>query len=205
MSLLTQISNKLQYSVSQWASDPEAEAYAKDKAKQDEQNAETKKRIDEAKKKSDDAATAKAETEAEAKSVADRSEFKPQRATGNVAAGIVKGFMSLILTLLILYGGHLAANEAIGYKIPFRILSFVYGCLFFFIEIPKMLIRRYWYEIKPAYYTYLPISTYEPMGDLEILFLGAFCYKEDNASQMARATVETLYKTAFEKSQIKTE
>ena len=205
MSLLTQISNKLQYSVSQWASDPEAEAYAKDKAKQDEQNAETKKRIDEAKKKSDDAATAKAETEAEAKSVADRSEFKPQRATGNVAAGIVKGFMSLILTLLILYGGHLAANEAIGYKIPFRILSFVYGCLFFFIEIPKMLIRRYWYEIKPAYYTYLPISTYEPMGDLEILFLGAFCYKEDNASQMARATVEALYKTAFEKSQIKTE
>jgi hypothetical protein len=137
--------------------------------------------------------------------VADRSEFKPQRATGNVAAGIVKGFMSLILTLLILYGGHLAANEAIGYKIPFRILSFVYGCLFFFIEIPKMLIRRYWYEIKPAYYTYLPISTYEPMGDLEILFLGAFCYKEDNASQMARATVEALYKTAFEKSQIKTE
>jgi hypothetical protein len=68
-----------------------------------------------------------------------------------------------------------------------------------------MLIRRYAYQIKPAYYTYLPLSTYEPNGDLEILFLGGFCYKEDAASQMARAAVETLYKTAFEKSQIKTE
>ena len=205
MSLLTQVSNKIQYSISQWASDPEAETYAKDKAKQDEQDAETQERLNEAKEKGAAAAAAKAEADAEAKSMADRSEFKPQRATGNVAAGIIKGFMNLILTLVILYGGHLAANEAIGYKIPFRILSFVYGCLFFFIEIPKMLIRRYWYQIKPAYYTYLPISTYEPMGDLEILFLGAFCYKEDNASQMARATVESLYKTAFEKSQIKTE
>jgi hypothetical protein len=205
MSLLTQVSNKIQYSISQWASDPEAETYAKDKAKQDEQNAETQKRIDEAKKESDTAASTKLEEEAKTKELAERSEFKPQRATGNVAAGIIRGFMSFILTLIILYGGHLAMNEAIGYKIPFRILSFAYGCLFFFIEIPKMLIRRYAYQIKPPYYTYFPISTYEPNGDLEILFLGAFCYKEDEASQMARATVETLYKTAFEKSQIKTE
>jgi hypothetical protein len=205
MSLLTQVSNKIQYSISQWASDPEAEAYAKDKAKQDEQDAETKKRIDEAKEKSDTAAIAKAEADAKAQEMADRSEFKAERATSNIASGIIKGFMSFILVLVILYGGHLAANEAIGYKVPFRVLSFVYGCLFFFIEIPKMLIRRYWYQIKPTYYTYFPLSTYEPNGDLEILFLGAFCYKEDDASQMARASIETLYKTAFEKSQIKTE
>jgi hypothetical protein len=205
MSLLTQVSNKIQYSISQWASDPEAEAYAKDKAKQDEQNAEVQERLKETKEKSDKAAAAKEESDAKAKDMADRSEFKPQRATSNIASGIIKIFMNLILTMVMLYGGHLAANEAIGYKIPFRILSFVYGCLFFFIEIPKMLIRRYWYQIKPAYYTYLPISTYEPMGDLEILFLGAFCYKENEASQMARAAVETLYKTGFEKSQIKTE
>jgi len=205
MSLLTQVSNKIQYNISQWASDPEAEAYAKDKAKQDEQNAEVQERLKETKEKSDKAAAAKEESDAKAKDMADRSEFKPQRATSNIASGIIKIFMNLILTMVMLYGGHLAANEAIGYKIPFRILSFVYGCLFFFIEIPKMLIRRYWYQIKPAYYTYLPISTYEPMGDLEILFLGAFCYKENEASQKARATVETLYKTAFEKSQIKTE
>lgn len=205
MSLLTQVSNKIQYSISQWASDPEAEAYAKDKAKQQQQDAETQERINKTKSESDSNISAKEEADAKAKSIAERSEFKPERATSNVAAGIIKGFMSFILALVMLYGGHLAANEAIGYKNPFRLLSFVYGCIFFFIEIPKMLIRRYAYQIKPAYYTYLPLSTYEPNGDLEVLFLGGFCYKEDTASQLARATVETLYKTAFEKSQIKTE
>ena len=205
MSLLTQISNKIQYSISQWASDPEADAYAKQQAKQREQDAEVEQRSRETKEKGDAAAAAKEESDAKAKELAERSEFKPQRATSNIAAGIIKGFMQFIFTLIMLYGGHLAANEAIGYKIPFRILSFAYGCLFFFIEIPKMLIRRYAYQIKPPYYTYFPLSTYEPNGDFEILFLGAFCYKEDEASQMARAAVETLYKTAFEKTQIKTE
>jgi hypothetical protein len=205
MSLLTQISNKLQYSISQWASDPEADAYAKEQAKQRQHDAEAQERINQTKSESDKNFKSKEEADAEAKSIAERSEFKPQRATSNIAAGIIKGFFQFIFTLIVLYGGHLAANEAIGYKIPFRLLSFVYGCIFFFIQIPKMLISRYWYQIKPPYYTYLPLSTYEPNGDLEVLFLGGFCYKEDTASQLARATVETLYKSAFEKSQIKTE
>ena len=205
MSLLTQISNKLQYSISQWASDPEAEAYAKEQAKQRQHDAEAQERINQTKLESDKNFNEKAEADAKAKELAERSEFKPQRATSNIAAGIIKGFFQFIFTLIVLYGGHLAANEAIGYKIPFRILSFLYGCMFFFIQIPKMLISRYWYQIKPPYYTYLPISTYEPNGDLEVLFLGGFCYKEDEASTMARAAVETLYRTAFEKTQIKTE
>lgn len=205
MSLLTQISNKLQYSISQWASDPEAEAYAKEQAKQRQHDAEAQERINQTKLESNKNFNEKAEADAKAKELAERSEFKPQRATSNIAAGIIKGFFQFIFTLIVLYGGHLAANEAIGYKIPFRILSFLYGCMFFFIQIPKMLISRYWYQIKPPYYTYLPISTYEPNGDLEVLFLGGFCYKEDEASTMARAAVETLYRTAFEKTQIKTE
>jgi len=205
MSLLTQVSNKIQYNVSQWAADPEADAYAKQQAAQRVQDEETQKRIAETKLKSEKEAKAKAISEAETKNMADRSEFNTTRATSNVASGIIKGFMSLILTMVILYGGHLAANEAIGYNVPFRILSFLYGCIFFFIQIPKMLIRRYMYQIKPPYFTYLPLSTYEPNGDLEILFLGPFCYKEDEISQMARATVETLYRNAFDKTQIKTE
>jgi hypothetical protein len=205
MSFLTQIGNKIQYSIAKWASDPEADAYARQQARQQQQDADAARRLAESRARSDAAAKAQADADARARSMADRSQFKPIRATSNVAAGVVKGFMSFILTLIILYGGHLSANEAIGYKVPFRLVSFLYGCIFFFIEIPKMLIRRYWYQIKPAYYTYLPLSTYEPNGDLEVFFLGAFCYKEDNTTQLARAAVETMYKTAFEKSQIKTE
>jgi hypothetical protein len=205
MNVFTQIANKIQYSLAQAINDPKADEYARQQAIQARHDADAKARRDAEYARASAQEKARLKAEEDAKALAERSQFKPVRATGNVAAGIIGGFMRFILTLVILYGGHLAANEAIGYKNPFRILSFVYGCLFFFIEIPKMLIRRYAYQIKPPYYTYFPLSTYEPNGDLEILFLGAFCYKEDEASQMARATVETLYKTAFEKSQIKTE
>jgi len=205
MGLLTQVSNKLQYNVSQWASDPEAEAYAKQQAQQKEQDSETQQRLDDAKAQAEKEAKAKAEQDAKAKDLADRSQFNTGRATSNIASGILKTFMSLILIMTILYGGHLAANEAIGYNIPFRLLSFLYGCIFFFIVIPKMLIRRYWYQIQPNYFTYLPLSTYLPNGDLETLFLGGFCYRENETSQAARAAVETLYKTAFDKTQIKTD
>jgi len=203
--LLSQIGNKISYSISSWASDPKADEYAQQQAIQAQQDAETQERLNNAKNEAAANAKAKEEADAKAASMADRSQFRPQRAVSNTASGILKGFMQFIFTLIVLYGGHLAANQAIGYKIPFRILSFVYGCLFFFIEIPKMLIRRYAYQIRPPYYTYLPISTYQPNGDLETLFLGGFCYTEDDASELARAAVETLYKTAFEKSQIKTE
>jgi len=205
MSVFTQIGNKIQYSIAQVVSDPKADEYARQQAIQARQDAEAKARRDAEYARASEQERARMKADADAKALSERSQFKPQRATGNVASGIIRGFMNFILTLVILYGGHLAMNEAIGYKIPFRILSFAYGCLFFFIEIPKMLIRRYAYQIKPPYYTYFPLSTYEPNGDLEILFVGPFCYKEDEASQMARATVETLYRTAFEKSQIKTE
>ena len=204
MSLLTQITNKIEYSLSQWAADPEAEEYAKQQAKQKEQDDEAQSRLDEANAKAEADAKAKEETEEKVKEVADRSEFKPKRAASNIASGIIKGFMSLILIMTIFYGGHLAANDAIGYNIPFRILSFIYGCIFFFIEIPKMLIRKFWYQIQPSYYTYFPLSTYQPNGDLEILFLGAFCYKENEKSAAAKAAVESLYRAAFDKSQIKT-
>ena len=49
MSLLTQISNKVQYSVSQAVSDPEADAYAKQQAQQAQQDAFAKQRADDAK------------------------------------------------------------------------------------------------------------------------------------------------------------
>ena len=202
--LLSQIGNKINYSISRWASDPEADQYAQQQAIQAQQDAEAQERLNEAKSRADADSKAKRDADAKAQSLADRSNFKPMRAGSNIASGILKWFMRLILLLLILYGGHLAANEAIGYNAPFRLLSFYYGCVFFFIEIPKMLIRRYWYQIKPSYFTYLPLSTYLPNGDMETFFLGAFCYKEDEASIAARAKVESMYRAAFDKTQIKT-
>jgi len=205
MSLLRQITNKINYDMSKVLNDPEADAYAKQQAIQAKQDAEVKAREDKEEAKAKIVSEAKAKADAKAKSLAERSSFSVGRAVRNTASGIITGFMSLILICFILYGGHLAANEAIGYKIPFRILSFIYGCVFFFFEIPKSFIRRYWYQIQIPYYSYLPLSTYQPVGDFETLLLGGFCYKENETSSAARSAVGTLYKSAFDKTQIKTE
>jgi hypothetical protein len=204
MSILAKINNRIQYDLSKALNDPEVDAYAKQQAIQAKQDAEVKERKDKEDAKTKTLLDAKAKADAKASSLAERSTFSVKRAMRNTASGILTGFMSLILICFILYGGHLAANQAIGYKIPFRILSFIYGCIFFFIEIPKSFIRRYWYQIQIPYYSYLPLSTYQPVGDFETIFLGGFCYKEDETSNAARAAVEALYKTAFDKTQIKT-
>jgi hypothetical protein len=203
MSILTQISKKVNYDISKALNDPEAEAYAKQQEIQAKQDAEAKERKLKEEERIKKDLDMKAKSDAKAKSLAERSTFSIKRAMRNTASGILTGFMSLILICFILYGGHLAANDAIGYNNPFRILSFIYGCIFFFIEIPKSFIRKYWYKLEIPYYTYLPLSTYQPTGDLETIFLGGFCYREDEASNAARSVVGGLYKTAFDKTQIK--
>lgn len=205
MSLLTQISNKIQYTISEVVNDPKAEEYAKQKEIQEKHDAEVKAREKDAEKKAKEDAEKKAELDLEAKKLTERSEVNISKTSANIASEILTGFLIFLLIFFVLYGGHLAANDSIGYKIPFRILSFLYGCIFFFIEIPKMFIRTYYYNSIPKYYTFLPLSTYEPKSDLETIFYGWFCYKEDEFSTAARSAVDTLYKTAFDKSQIKTE
>jgi hypothetical protein len=205
MSILTQITNRVKYDLSKALNDPEVDAYAKQQAIQEKQDTEVRERKQKEEATTKKNSEAKAKANAKAASLAERSTFSVKRALRNTASGILTGFMSLVLICFILYGGHLAANEAIGYKVPFRILSFIYGCIFFFIEIPKSFIRKYWYKLQIPYYTYLPLSTYQPTGDLETLFLGGFCYREDEASSAARSVVGGLYKTAFDKTQIKAE
>ena len=203
--LFTQVVNKIQYKISEWASDPKAQEYAKQQEAQARHNAETQARKQTAEEQARVQAAATAEAEAKARDLASRSQFSPTRASSNIATGILNGFMQLIFVLIAMYGGHLAANEAIGYNLPFRLLSFIYGTIFFFIVIPMSLYNTYWLNIPPKYYTYLPLSTYEPIGDLQVLFLGGFCYKEDQQAIDARNKVAELYKHGFEKSQIKPE
>jgi hypothetical protein len=201
--LFTQVVNKIQYKISEWASDPKAEEYARQQEAQAKQETDVQARKQTAAEQANVQAAANAVAAARARDLASRSQFSPARASSNIVNGILNGFMMLIYILIAMYGGHLAANEAIGYNLPFRLLSFIYGTIFFFIVIPMSLYNTYWLNILPKYYTYLPLSTYEPKSDLAILFLGGFCYKEDQIAIDARNKVAELYKVGFEKSQIK--
>jgi len=203
MSLLTQISNKVQYNVSQALDDPEAEAHAKQRADQAQQDAFAKQRLEDAKAKEDKENAEKAQAATDAEDLQKRSTFDTNRATSSVANGILKTFFSLIFFAVVIYGGHLAANEAIGYNNPFRILTFLYGCLFFWFYIIKTLIFKFYYKMKIPYYGFIPLTTYQPDGTFEKIIYGLFTYTEDNEYHAAKSHVEELYRTAFQKTQIK--
>ena len=204
MSLITKLSNKINYYTSKALDDPDAEEYVKQQAIQEAQDKAVADR-----KLAEDADAAKQASDAEVaslkiKDLETRNKFNITRATGGTASGILKIFGSLLLVGVMMYGGHLAANQAIGYNAPFRLLTFFYGSLFFFYHIPKGLYDKYVNKKKLEFYSFLPLSTYHPTGDLEKFFLSPFCYSETQESQAARAVVESLYSTAFTKSQIKT-
>jgi len=205
MSLLTQVSNKIQYSISQAVSDPNADAYAEQQAKQAKQEADIKKREADAAAQAKKDADAKAVADKEAADLTKRSRFSPSRATGSIASGILNTFLSLLFFALMLYGGHLAANEAFGYNIPFRILSFIYGCLLFWIYIPKTLLKKFYYKMDIPYYGFLPLTTYQADGFIESIFYGPFSIIPGSDLVGTKSQIEELYRAAFTKSQIKTE
>ena len=199
--LYTKLSNKVQYMISEAVSDPNADAFAKQQAQQAKQDAAVAENERKAEQLAENLAAENEASEIEAASLAARSKFSsPTTVAVNVINGVVKGFMALIFICIILYGGSLAVNKAIGYSIPFRLLTFIYGMIFSFWVIPKSLYDVYSTNISAPYYSFLPLSIYHPVGSLESFFLGPFCYKEDDTTAAARAAVNELYKNAFLKS-----
>ena len=197
---LTSISNKIQYLISKSVSDPEAEAYAKQQAAQAVQDAAVQRQqVATAKTAAEAEAAATAEAEAAA-SLVTRSKFNSKQLVTQVSNGILLAVARIIALCFALYGGHIAVNQAIGYNVPFRLLTFFYGMICSIWIVPKALYDIYWKGIKLPYYSFLPISTYVPNGDLQNIFIGPFCYTKDSSAIAARAAVVALYSDAFKRS-----
>jgi hypothetical protein len=201
MSLLTSLSNKIQYMAVKTAIDPEAEEYAKQQAEQAAQDAAMKKQKEDSEKQAKVDAEVKQEEDKKADVLAARSQFDTRKMISQASKGILSSIFLLIIIFISFYGGHIAANKAIGWGVPFRILSFIYGILFSFWIIPKSIYDVYWKGLKIPYFTFLPISTHETTGTIEKIFIGPFCYREDEESSAARAAVVNMYADAFRKSQ----
>jgi len=198
---LTLAYNKVQYMIAKNLSDPEADNYAKQQAAQAEQDAEAKKRKVEAAKNASEAEQQKKEQQEAALELQKRSQFSSVGDNvANILNGVLKVFSSLLLISLILYGGYVSANKAIGYNIPFRLLNFVYGSIFFFFVIPKMFFDIYYNNIKYHHYAFLPLTTHVPSGNFENFFIGAFCYTENDTSKAAKEEVRQLYEKGFKNS-----
>jgi hypothetical protein len=195
---LTLAYNKVQYMVAKNLSDPEADNFAKQQAAQAAQDkvvADRKKAADAKNKKTEE--QKKAENEA-AMELQRKSQFStPKDFAAKVSDKVIAVFKSLLFIALSLYGGYISSNKAIGYNVPFRLLSFIYGSLLWFIVIPLALIDIYYRKKVLPNYAFLPLSTHVPSNKFENFFIGAFCYKEDAASIAAKAEVMSQYESAF--------
>jgi hypothetical protein len=193
---LSLVYNKLKYQVDKELRDPEADAYAKQQALQAEQDkAVADRKASAAAKASVDAKEAQ-EKKLEDEEKARKSKFSPvSHTSAKVAQNIFAVFSSLLLILLGLYAGSLSANKDIGYNIPFRIMSFIYGAILFPVIYIRMFIDMY-RGIKRPYYGFLPIWKYEPDGWVERIFWGPFSFVDDGGIGTAEQEVKDLYISA---------
>jgi len=109
--------------------------------------------------------------------------FRLLTSTKDIATQVVSG---LFYTMICLVAGTLAANDAIGRDVQYRILYFIYGFIFGPVVILYYLYR--WFnKDAPFIYRMLPIFTTETDSQLGRFFLYPFTYKEDKRATDAYA------------------
>jgi uncharacterized membrane protein (DUF106 family) len=178
-SIFTRASNLLNYKLYQATTDPDAKRFA------DEQNA--------ARKKQEEAeAAAAAKNIAETKKAEIQSENlkKAEYSTGTFIGQIVKytliSFAVFIFVLFAVYTGHLAANDAIGRSYWYRILYFIYGCIFCVFVAPYYIIQ-YFRSHSVKSYAILPIREGDVPRGIEGFILSLISFTPDSDSNAAKA------------------
>ena len=195
---LSLLYKRIQFSTDSYLKNPEAEAHAKQVAKQQAQDEAAAKRKAALNESKAELKAKNEEAKKEAEDLARRSKVSsPSEMLGKAAKRIMNVFGTLLIVGLGLYAGKLEANKAIGYSVSMRIVSFIYGAIFFFAVIPRTLYDRYALDKKIPDYAPLPIWNYVPNGRIERIFLGLFSYVEDANSIAAREDVMRLYKDGF--------
>lgn len=187
-SIFSRINNLVSYNLYKATTNPDAKRFA------DEQNA-TRKQQEIAISK----ATAKKQAEEDAKKQQDANYKKATYSTSQFVKDVVKyttlSFMIFIIILFAVYTGHLAANDAIGRSIPYRILYFIYGALFCIGVAPYYLIQRLrGRSIKS--YAILPIREGVVPSGIEGFFLSFISYLPDEESLAAKASWDVAIKAA---------
>jgi hypothetical protein len=113
-------------------------------------------------------------------------QLPPQNLIAEIIKNIVSSFFIFLFILFAIYSGHLAANDAIGRDIQYRILYFIYGtifapfvCLYYIIQFMRG------ESVKS--YAILPIREGEVPNGLEGFFLSFISYTPDAEVSAKRA------------------
>ena len=115
---------------------------------------------------------------------AEMSEFSISRMTETALGTALTTFFTMLSIVFFLIGGTLAANDAIGRPLMYRILYFIYGGIFFPVTI-MYYIYRWFMGTAPNIYRMIPVWTTPSTTTLGRFFLFPFTYTEDKAAKDA--------------------
>jgi hypothetical protein len=185
MSLLSNLRDKVSYTIHNLTYDPAAEEYAASvKASQEAAAAAEKAATDSANRKQaieDAAAAEKDRTSKEAAERVARSQFNTGRFVGKVTGTIVTILIIFAAVAGGIYGAHLATNLNLYRSWPYRVLYAVYGFIFFPVVILYVLGYRWWWKgKKPHYYALLPLIPYFINQPLLATLFSWMSYKPDD-------------------------
>jgi Fe2+ transport system protein B len=183
MSIIDKITNILQYKVYQATTDPDADAFAK------EQKAARDKAAAAAAEQASAQATTKQAATAQSQNLT-KAQYSATTFLKQIVKYTIFAFFIFLIILFTVYTGHLAANDAIGRPIEYRILYFIYGAIFSAFVAPYYIIQRLrGVEIKS--YAILPVREGVVPEGLEGLLLSFVSYIPDEYSAAAKHTYET--------------
>lgn len=190
---LKQLYNKAVNKLDKELDDPKAEEMAKRAEAQAKQEAAVAARLEKEEKAKQKAEAKRLLAEQKAKALQERAEFNVGKTIRSASSNIITITIVIGVVMISLYGGHLAANNAIGYSPWMRMLMFIYGSLLSIIIIPKTLYEVYWLGQPKDYYTFLPLTTYVPQNRFEEIVFGPVCYEDSEKVRAARDAVKNLY------------
>jgi lipopolysaccharide export LptBFGC system permease protein LptF len=187
MSLFTQLTNKIAYTVHNAVYDPAAERYAAqvERARESEavatgRTAAVAAENEQAAEKRRDAEKRRAVEEAER---ARRAEFSSAGMASEAAATAGKIIGIFVLLMFAVLGASLATNINIYKPTIYRVLYAFYGFVFFWIVIPYVFIYRWYIQGKrPRFYALLPLVPYRWDGWFGRTFLSWMSFRPDDAA-----------------------
>ncbi len=185
MSLLSNLRDKVSYTIHNLTYDPAAEEYAASvKASQEAAASAAAAEAAKTEREQKSKESIAAEKERKAKEAADResrSQFNTGRFVGKVTGTVTTVLLIFFAVAGGIYGAHLATNLNLYRSWPYRVLYAVYGFIFFPVVILYVLGYRWWWKgKKPRYYALLPLIPYFINHPLLAKLFSWMSYKPDD-------------------------
>lgn len=134
---------------------------------------------------------AQAEQAKRDREAAERRKFNPARIVTKTVSGLTTGLIIAVVLAFALLGASIASNEAIVRPVSIRVVSWIYGFIFF---IPVILYAavKYFYGKPPYFGAYLiPLYMYDPTTTEKKSFIEKLVwYKDDSVLRHAMRTFQ---------------